>query len=375
VTDVFHAENVAQAHLVLAMLKENGIEAFVENEHLADAFGKLPIDLSTRPTVRVKDAGRLEEAVALVAAWRHAGQGPGWTCPSCGEPNGSAFEVCWSCGRPAPPQAGRVYGQQEQMEHPTMVGTLSAQAEMIWPLERPIFERLGLPDAQDVLDVGCGTGEAAGRIARTWTKLRVTGVDLFPGHLDLARKNHPEPKYPNLTFRHGDARKLDFPDRSFGAVLSRHMLHAIPDADDVLREARRLLRPDGLLYVLAEDYMGILYDAPKEPRDLYLDAAPGMLRHGTDLLFGRSAFRRVRAAGFEDVRVDTIVVDTVNSSRETFARMLEHWRDGYAGILGGALGLPADEVSRRFDGQIAAVRDPERYACWLLLAVSGRASS
>src|SRR5205814_1672674 len=45
------------------------------------------------------------------------------------------------------------YGQQEQMEHPTMVGTLAAQIEMIWPLEKPLLERLGLPAARRVVDL------------------------------------------------------------------------------------------------------------------------------------------------------------------------------------------------------------------------------
>ena len=267
----------------------------------------------------------------------------------------------------------REYGQQPQMEHPTMAGTLSAQAEMIWPLEKPLLERLRLPDARDVLDLGTGTGEAAGRIAKTWPSLKVTGLDMYEGHLDKARAAHPKDRYPNLTFHRGDARSLSWNEGTFGAVVVRHVLHALHDGDRVLREALRVLRPGGLLYVLAEDYMGILFDAESDAsRYLYLDAAPGMLSQGTDLLHGRSAFRRMRATGFSDVRVDPIVVDTTNAPREAFARMLRYWRDGYAEHIGQALGRPATEITRRFDGQILAVLDTDRYSCWLLLAVSGR---
>jgi ubiquinone/menaquinone biosynthesis C-methylase UbiE len=267
----------------------------------------------------------------------------------------------------------REYGQQDEMEHPTMVGTLRAQIEMIWPLERPLLERLGLPGAGSVVDLGAGTCEASGRIARTWPALRVTAVDLFEGHLALGRREHPPAQVPNLATLVSDARRLPVEDGSFGAAISRHVTHALPDPERLVAEAYRVLRAGGLLYLLAEDYAGVLFETDdREARDLYLDAAPGMLRHGTDLLHGRRAYGLLRAAGFQDVRVDPIVLDPTTCSRETFARMLRFWRDGYVGILGESLGVPPEEVGRRFDGQISAVLDPGRWFGWWLLAVSGR---
>ena len=82
--------------------------------------------------------------------------------------------------------------------------------------------------------------------------------------------------------------------------------------------------------------------------------------------------RELRAVGFEDVRVHPIVVDTTNTSRATFARMLRFWRDGYVDFLAEHLGETPAAMKARFDDQIAAVEDPERYAGWWLLAVSGR---
>jgi SAM-dependent methyltransferase len=267
----------------------------------------------------------------------------------------------------------QTYGQQPQMEHPTMVGTLQAQAEMIWPLEKPVLERLGLPLAGSVLDAGTGIGEIAGRLAAEWRSLRVTGLDLFEGHLDRARKAFPSEKFPNLTFVRGDARTLPWPEETFGAVLVRHVLHALHDGDRLLSESMRVLKPGGLFYALAEDYMALLFDSDSDPaRYLYLDAAPGMLRQGTDLLHGRSMFRRLTRLGFQEVRVDPIVVDTQNASRDSFARMLRFWRDGYAEHIAQAIGCSKTDVVARFDGQILSVLDHDRYACWMLLAVSGR---
>jgi ubiquinone/menaquinone biosynthesis C-methylase UbiE len=266
-----------------------------------------------------------------------------------------------------------VYGQQGAMEDPTMVGTLEAQAQMIWPLERPLLERLGLARARRVLDLGCGTGRIAGRVATEWPHLSVTGVDLFEGHLAVARRDFPAERHPNLAFVTGDARATGLPAASYDAVLIRHMLHALPDPEAVLGEAARLLRPGGLLYELAEDYQGLLIDtADADARDLFLAAAPGFKERGTNLLHGREAYRRFLDAGLKDVRMDAIVVDTLNAPREAWERMFRFWRDGYVDITARALGVPPAEVERRYAAILAAVEDTRRWTGWWLMAVSGR---
>jgi ubiquinone/menaquinone biosynthesis C-methylase UbiE len=261
------------------------------------------------------------------------------------------------------------YGQQRQMEDPSMIGTLRTQTEMIWPLERPLLERLGLGEASELADLGCGTGEFAGRVAARWPHLEITGLDMFEGHLELARAAHP-----GCTFVRGDARATDFEADRFDVVSVRHVLHALPEPDAVLAEARRILRPDGLLYVLAEDYAGLIFDTPgEEAQQLFFDAAAGLAPHGTNLFHGRAVLRELRAAGFRDVRVDPIVIDTSNTPREVFAEMLGFWRDGYASFIAESLGLEAAAIEKRFESLRYTVLDEDRYACWLLFAASGRA--
>ena len=265
------------------------------------------------------------------------------------------------------------YGQQRQMEDPSMEGTLRAQAEMIWPLEKPVLDRLGFGDFRTLADLGCGTGQFAGRVAQAYPELQVAGLDLFDRHIDLARELWPAGETPNLGFEPGDARATGWPDASFDAVSIRHVLHALPDATHVLGEALRILKPGGMLYVLDEDYAGLIFDTPDDPsRRLFHDARPALKKHGTDLFRGRETYRDLRAAGFTDVRVDPIVVDTSNTPREPFARMMRFWRDGYAEFIANASGLEAREVFDRFDAIIATLEDEDRYGCWLLFAVSGR---
>jgi SAM-dependent methyltransferase len=199
------------------------------------------------------------------------------------------------------------------------------------------------------------------------------GLDLFEGHLAVARRDHPASSHPRLGFRQGDARATGLPAGSFDAVVIRHVLHALPEPERVLREAQRLLAPGGLVYELAEDYQGLLIDSDDaDARDLFLDVADPMLGLGTNLRHGRQAFRRLRAAGFRDVRVDPVVVDTLSAPRATWIRMFEAWRDGYAALKARLLGVAPVETERRYAQILRAVADPERWVGWWLIAASGR---
>jgi len=267
----------------------------------------------------------------------------------------------------------RAYGQQERMEDASMVGTLRAQAAMIWPHEKPVLERLGFGALDSLADLGCGTGEFAGRVAGAWPELEITGLDMFQGHLDLARGTYASDAHPKLRFVRGDARATHWVDSSVAAVTIRHVLHALPDVDQVLAESLRILEPGGLLYVLAEDYAGLIFDTEgEEAQRLFFDAMPALMPHGTNLFHGRAVWRELRKAGYADVRVDPILLDTTNVDRDTFGQMLAHWRDGYADFIADSGGFEREDIRARFDAIRAAVLDEDRYACWLLFAVTGR---
>src|SRR5437773_1174216 len=75
--------------------------------------------------------------------------------------------------------------QAKEMADESMVRNLAAQAEAIWPQERPLFLRHPAPAR--VLDVGCGTGEMTARLAELFGAASLVGVDLEESHLARAR--------------------------------------------------------------------------------------------------------------------------------------------------------------------------------------------
>src|SRR3982751_5323709 len=142
--------------------------------------------------------------------------------------------------------------QAKEMADESMVRNLAAQIEAIWPEEEPIFRRNPPPNGARMLDVGCGTGEIAGPLARLFPSMTYLGIDLEEAHLETARAKNAE-LAGRVRFQHGDAMQLPLGDAQFDLAVSRHLLQAIPDARRVLAEMVRVLKPGGRLHLISED--------------------------------------------------------------------------------------------------------------------------
>lgn len=94
-----------------------------------------------------------------------------------------------------------------------------------------------------VLDVATGTGNTAIKARAFGAK--VTGVDLTPELLAVARKKAEAEGFTDIEFREGDAERLPFQDATFDLVVSTcgHMF--APDQERVAAELIRVTRPGG----------------------------------------------------------------------------------------------------------------------------------
>ncbi len=269
------------------------------------------------------------------------------------------------------PVATSLNPQGEQMADESMVRTLAAQIEAIWPQERLLLERYALPSAASVLDVGAGTGEFSARVAQLLPGSTVLGIELLAATVEHARRRHAA-LAPRLQFATGDAFGLSQPDDSFDLVACRHVTQSIPHAELAIAELVRVTRPGGRVHVLAEDYAMLhMMSGPLDP-DVFWRKGPVEFaaRTGTDARIGRRTWSLLRAAGLKDVTVDYVVVDTLRVPRTVFANIMVAWRDGYVDVMA-TPEFPAAEVQQHFDEIIGSILDPDHYAVWHLPIVSG----
>ena len=148
---------------------------------------------------------------------------------------------------------------------------------------------LGRPEGP-ILDLGCGTGLFARRLARDPELPAVVGMDLSKAMLEEGVAQAREAGVIVDLVR-AEAPELPFQDQSLGAVLQSGSLHLIADASRLFLEVGRALRPGGR-------YVASTYQPPGFlARRVHRKA--GLYPRGEDEL--RSAIAAAGLVGFERV--------------------------------------------------------------------------
>lgn len=124
------------------------------------------------------------------------------------------------------------------------------------PQQRAMVEQylseIELPKGARALEIGCGPGPVTRRLAGLAEVSEVIGLDPSPVFLEKAWELAKH--LPKVSFHQGDGRTLDFADKSFDFVLFHTTLCHIPEPEKALREAHRVLRPNGWLVAFDGDY-------------------------------------------------------------------------------------------------------------------------
>ncbi|MCD2256431.1 demethylmenaquinone methyltransferase [Lactobacillus sp. CC-MHH1034] len=110
---------------------------------------------------------------------------------------------------------------------------------------------LQLTAGDQILDVCCGTGVWSFGLAQyVGPSGLITGLDFSEAMLQIATEKKDAAGLTNVRFEQGDAQHLPFPDNHFDRVTIGFGLRNVPDADQVLREMFRVVKPGGIVACL-----------------------------------------------------------------------------------------------------------------------------
>ena len=107
---------------------------------------------------------------------------------------------------------------------------------------RRVLQWLGAAPGDRILDVGCGDGYFDRRMAIAGAT--VTGVDVRPARVALAKRRNP---HPRVTYVHMQAEELQFAPAAFNKAVSICVLEHIADDEAALRRIWNVLEPGGRL--------------------------------------------------------------------------------------------------------------------------------
>ncbi|MCP4135495.1 MAG: class I SAM-dependent methyltransferase [bacterium] len=110
----------------------------------------------------------------------------------------------------------------------------------------------GIPKNASVLDVGCGGGHMAVKLASSRPDLGVTGLDLSPEQVQRAGKRSSEAG-ARAVFTQGSALSIPFEDSSFDVVYSIASIKHWPGPAAGVLECIRVLKEGGLLMIYEVD--------------------------------------------------------------------------------------------------------------------------
>jgi ubiquinone/menaquinone biosynthesis C-methylase UbiE len=105
-----------------------------------------------------------------------------------------------------------------------------------------LIRSAGVADTDRVVDVGCGTGQPAARLAEVIGAQRVSGIDPNEAVIAVARK-----RVPGADIRLGSAEALPFADQSFDAALAQLVVNLVGDSPLAVREMARVTKSSGVV--------------------------------------------------------------------------------------------------------------------------------
>jgi SAM-dependent methyltransferase len=174
--------------------------------------------------------------------------------------------------------------------------------EGLWT--EPFLAPLREAGVRTILELGCGTGNDAARLAAAGYS--VTAIDLSGEAVDQARA-----RYGSMArFVVADmTQRLSFPSGSFDAVMSNVAMHMFPDGVTraVFAEVERVVRPGGLFLF----HVNALEDRPLRARSLpacELEPDYVVEESGQTMHFFSEAYLRELLAGWRDLHLASVPI-------------------------------------------------------------------
>ena len=185
------------------------------------------------------------------------------------------------------------------------------------PYATDLASRVAALAPGSVLEIAAGSGAVTRAVVSLLPDMtRYVASDLNPAMLDMAKRRQPPDE--RVSFQQADALKLPFADASFDVVVCQFGVMFFPDKVAGLREARRVLRPDGRLLFNVWDRIEeneFTHVVLMEAMRMFPENPPTFIKRTPHGYFDLQRIEAdVGAAGFTDVSLETLTLRSIAES-------------------------------------------------------------
>jgi arsenite methyltransferase len=150
-----------------------------------------------------------------------------------------------------------------------------------------------IKEGDTVLDLGCGAGFdcflAARKVGKTG---KVIGVDMTKEMIENAKSNAEKLGTKNVEFIQSEIEKMPIPDNSVDIIITNCVVNLTPDKSETFKEARRVLKEGGRIYLSDIVLLAELSEEQKNDNDLLSGCVAGAL-------LKEDYLSKLKSAGFE----------------------------------------------------------------------------
>lgn len=151
--------------------------------------------------------------------------------------------------------------------------------------------------AQNCLEIGCGVGSNVPILMKHNSNINYHGVDISSTAIEHAISKYGS---ENIKFQNSEGSGLPFTDNAFDLVVIRLVLWGAANRESILREAHRVLRPNGVIYCFEpDDQFLISYPSKQYFERLISVWQKKVMATGCDPFVGRKLHKNLADVGFE----------------------------------------------------------------------------
>jgi FkbH-like protein len=202
------------------------------------------------------------------------------------------------------------------------INRLEGQLDLFWNQEIKYLRRRGLSNGMKFLDCGSGPGHMLKRLAKEFPSSEINGLEFDPLLVEFSREMLKESGSKKCRVYKGSVLSIPFENNQYDFIVSRLVLEHLSNPLDAVKEMLRVLKPEGTVVLIDNDFAFHLKTYPDIPElgEFYEAYCKCRIQEGGRPYLGRELPNILSQAGFDEIELSVIGAHNQISGDDAFMK-------------------------------------------------------